>query len=163
MKNYRADWIALVLVIAMLAGLPAALYAYEQTIVMGQYPEDARVITLTGLAKEGCWTTKDVVGHNYWRESFAKNPVELQQNEKVILRLKSADVYHSFSIPALRIRPVEIEPGHVVDIELQIDEVDSYLFNCYTVCGKGHEYMTGILQVMPEEIPQLIAQTEEPS
>ena len=35
----------------------------------------------------------------------------------MVVRLRSADVLHSFAIPLLRLGPIDIPAGHTVDVE----------------------------------------------
>ena len=72
-----------------------------------------RVINITGVGARGAWTLETVNGLNYWWKSFEPATIHMQLNEKVVLRLLSADVFHQFYVPALGIGPVDVEPGYI--------------------------------------------------
>ena len=95
-------------------------------------------------------------GQNYWRTSFPRAAVlEVDPARPVVLRLRSADVLHSFSIPALRIRPIDVYAGHEVVVRLEPEDLegeDELGFLCYQLCGPDHQHMSGTLLVAaPDE------------
>lgn len=147
--------LAVLTIATILVGLPYVIWHYEYVQRPAAFGEDAQVFTLTGLAAGGKWTTAAVEGNNYWRESFPRvSSLKVDPNRPVVLRLRSADVLHSFSIPALRIRPVDVYPGHetIVRIPAEDLEADDELgFLCYQVCGTNHQHMSGTLLVATDD------------
>lgn len=148
--------LALVAVVAILVGVPAAVWYYESVHRVAELGDGVQVITLTGLSDGGVWTTDAVAGHNYWRTQFDRvESIRIDPSRPVALRLRSADVLHSFSIPALRMRPVEVEPGHEVIVRLTPEDLegeDELGFLCYQFCGSDHEFMSGALMVSTEPL-----------
>lgn len=141
--------LAVMTVLAVLVGTPWVIWAYESSRVQDHGPE-AQVITLTGISEGGVWTIDTVGGHNYWREDVNNGVSEIvvDPDRPVVLRVRSADVLHSFSIPALRIRPIDVYPGKEIIVRLEPEDMegwDELGFLCYQFCGTDHEHMSGAL------------------
>ncbi len=73
--------------------------------------------------------------------------------EAVVLRLKSADVHHSFYSPELGIGPVDVKPGHVAEVTFTPRDAGLYPYYCTTVCGKPHFAMRGVIEVRQGDAP----------
>ena len=147
MFSIRAEIMATVLVLATLVGVP--LWALREEARATEIPgeENLHVITMTAVADGGIWTFEDVVGHNYWRrEPEVARPV-VRVGEKVLFRLKSADVTHGFSIPELAVGPIYVEPGDVTEVMFEPEESGEFLIQCVYRCGCCHEEMFAILEV----------------
>ncbi len=142
-------------VVATILGVVIALYvpfAYEDSLVSHAH-SDAQVITLTGVASTGTWTEEKVRGGTYWFGEFETARPVLRLGQKTLLRLKSADVTHTFYSPSLGIGPIEVYPGHVVEIEVTPTEEGEFEYYCTTVCGAPHFGMRGKFVVRNEESP----------
>lgn len=142
------ETLAVASVVLILAGLPAGIWYYEHVVRPAELGgDDAQVITLTGISEGGVWTTESVQGLNYWHTEFEKTAtVKVDPTRPVVLRVRSADVLHSFSIPALRIRPIDVYPGHEVVVRLEPEDLEGEEelgFLCWQVCGEDHEDMKG--------------------
>lgn len=148
MVSIRAEVIATMLVLATLVGIP--LWALREEARVNEIPdeENLRVITLTAVADGGIFTFEDVVGHNYWRRQPEVARPEVRVGEKVLFRLKSADVTHGFSIPELEVGPIYIEPGTITEVRFEPEESGQYLIQCTARCGCCHEEMFAILTVL---------------
>jgi len=153
MREWTKELLALMSLMAVLVGLPLAIWGYERHLVAAasRAAGNARVLEITGLSQKGCgcWTDEKIAGWNYWWKNFRHAHFTVRQGQKVLLRLTSSDVVHSFAIPQLRIRPVEVEPGRVTLVEFTAEEPDSLTYTCYTVCGQSHSEMMGIIVVEP--------------
>jgi mono/diheme cytochrome c family protein len=139
-------------VVGTIVGIAITLFlpfVYEDALVSYTHP-NAQVITLTGVASAGTWTKDEVRGGNYWSGDPEPARPVLQVGQKTLLRLKSADVTHTFYAPALGIGPVEVYPGHVVEIEVTPTEVGEFEYYCTTVCGEPHFNMRGTIVVNKE-------------
>ncbi|MBI4612334.1 MAG: hypothetical protein HY720_01865 [Planctomycetes bacterium] len=144
----RAEILAAVLVVASLAGIPLWIVWEEGRVARSAAPGEERILTLTAIAERGIWTEEEVVGHSYWRrEPEVARPV-VRAGEPVTLRLKSADVSHSFAIPELDVGPFPVEPGHVTVASFVAAEPGEFLFQCSTRCGPCHEEMLGTMVVL---------------
>lgn len=114
---------------------------------------NTRVITLTGVRASGTWTDEEVNGWNYWWREFRPARLVLKPDEMVRLRLKSADVVHTFYIPALGIGPLEVQPGHVVETEVTPTQEGVFQYYCTMVCGMPHFAMRGEVVVQRDGLP----------
>lgn len=117
------------MVLAVVVGLPAALWAYDRAWkgealeVVAQVPE------------AGGWRPRRI---------------EAQAGQVLLLRLTSADVVHGFAIPGLDVEVQEIEPGKVKELSLALSRPGRYRFVCTVVCSPRHGEMVGELWVYPK-------------
>ncbi len=128
----------------VLIGLPLALWYWQAASVPNRYPPGTRVIHLTAVADGAMWTTEEVVGHNYWwRTPERVSEIEVNLGDHIVLRLRSADVLHSFAIPVLRLGPVDIPAGHTVELEFDADRAGTLTFLCWQMCSSEHPKLKG--------------------
>ena len=106
-------------------------------------PEDALVV--------------EAIGHQWWWEFrypeydvVTANEMYVPTNRPIALKLRSADVIHSFWIPRLGgkkdVNPVVrtpegVEPLHLNQIVLAVDSAGEYLGQCAEYCGTSHAIM----------------------
>lgn len=157
------DRIPIVVTLLILLALPAALFGYQRIYLPRKF-SGARIITLTALANDGVWTQEQVAGVNYWRKHFSPTPeLQIKQGEQVVLRLASADVLHSFSIPSLNIGPIDVPAGEVREVRFTADKPDTLVFLCWQVCSPKHEKLRGQIVVLgPDGKPAPQDPTQEP-
>lgn len=140
--------IAVLVTMIILIGVPAALVGYQR-IYLPHELGGARIIELTALASDGVWTEDSVSGINYWRGHFPAAPeIRVRQGQRVVLRLTSADVLHSFAIPALNIGPIDVPAGEVREVQFTPTEPDTLLFLCWQVCSPLHGKLQGRIVVL---------------
>ena len=109
-------------VLLVLVGVPLLLWYWRAVVIPGRYPPGTTVINLTDVANGGVWTEDNVFGYNYWwRTPTRVQEIPLNEGDHVVMRLRSADVLHSFSIPLLRLGPVEVPAGHTVEVKFDAD------------------------------------------
>ncbi len=131
-------------VLLILLGLPVLLWGWRSVIVPGQYPPGTKLITLTATADGGIWTEDSIVGYNYWwRKPARTDEIPLRQGDHVVLRVRSADVLHSFAIPILHIGPVDIQAGHTVELAFDANRPGILTFLCWQVCSPEHQKLHG--------------------
>jgi len=65
----------------------------------------------------------------------------------IILEITSQDVFHTFSIPAFKVKRDAI-PGRVNFLWFEGKEAGEYTIRCYELCGVGHAEMLATLLVM---------------
>ena len=100
--------------------------------------------------------TVEVIGHQfYWEFVYpnghtTQNTLRVPEDTRVRLRVTSADVFHNFGIPDLRVKTDAI-PGQTTDTWFIANETGKYPAHCYELCGQGHSYMDATVQVMSEE------------
>lgn len=143
MSSRRQEWIAVLTTVASVVVAAAWPFLHERRTVAAHAGPASRVITLTGVAATGTWTEEEVRGGNYFAKTYAPAEPVLTAGERVLLRLKSADVTHTFYSPDLGIGPVEVYPGRVAEVVVQPMKAGVCSFYCTTVCGKPHFGMRG--------------------
>lgn len=106
----------------------------------------------------------DVVAHQFWWDFFyqgeegeqmmTSQDLYIPTGEKVYLNLQSADVIHSFWVPALAGKmDVHVENENYMSI--QANEEGVYSGKCAELCGKSHSLMDfKVIAVSPEEYEQ---------
>ena len=66
----------------------------------------------------------------------------------VILKLKSSDVVHGFSLKDFGIFITDgIHPGKTVVVSFKADKQGTFTFSCNAICGSNHQNMQGTLIV----------------
>lgn len=77
------------------------------------------------------------------------NELRIPRGKPVKLLLTSADVIHSFYVPAYRIKQ-DMIPGRYTTLYLHPDREGTYDVYCAEYCGVGHSTMRAAVVVMPE-------------
>ena len=147
MISIRTEAIGTALVLATLAGVPWWTLREDARARAIPPGDNVHVIDLTAVADGGIYTFEDVVGHNYWRRRPEIARPVVRVGEKVLFRLRSADVMHGFSIPELQVGPIFIEPGSVTEVRFEPKEPGEYLIQCTARCGGCHPEMFAVLEV----------------
>ncbi|MFC1881303.1 cupredoxin domain-containing protein [Thermodesulfobacteriota bacterium] len=151
----KQDLVLLFLLILIIVGLPIGIRAYDRLQEPSDRIKGAREFTLTGHAQKG-WVVGEVQANDIfslWQEaSQAVKPViEVSKGDQVILKLRSADVTHGFSLKAFGIYVANgIQPGKTVYVSFTADKVGTYSFMCNVFCGDIHQHMEGKLIVRDE-------------
>ena len=117
---------------------------YAMRVVPTTAPSDALVV--------------DIVGHQWWYEVHypeegitTTNELRIPVGRPVALRLTSADVIHSFWVPALGGK-MDMLPDGVNTLVLQADEPGRHTSLCAEFCGLHHTDMR--LTVLAEPVEQ---------
>src|ERR1700739_2461181 len=85
------------------------------------------------------------------------NSLHIPINRPVQLTMISQDVFHSFSIPAFRVKR-EVIPGRYSTVWFDATQVGTYHLFCTQYCGTNHSAMIGDIVVMtPEDYQSWIA------
>jgi mono/diheme cytochrome c family protein len=153
MRNERLEVVAIAL--TLVGAVAAVLWpvVQEASVVRRQAAGAERVVSLTALAEAGVWTDREVRAGNYWGDGFGPARPVLRVGEEVLLRLKSADVHHSFYAPELAVGPIDVKPGHVAEVRLKPEQPGLYPYYCTTVCGRPHFAMRGVIEVRQKDAP----------
>lgn len=131
-------------VLAVLIGLPILLQYARTTLMLRHYPPGSKVITLTAVARDACWTQDAVVGYDYWwKKPVRADEISLNLGDHVVVRLRSVDVLHSFAIPLLHIGPVDVPAGHTVEVQFDAKRAGVLTFLCWQVCSPEHSNLHG--------------------
>ena len=148
----KQDVIFLLFLILIIVGLPFGIRAYDRYLEPAALTPDAREFTLTGHAQKG-WVLGEVQANDIislWQtEGPAEKPViEVSKGDQVVIKLRSADVTHGFSLKPFGIYiPQGIQPGRTVYVSFKADKVGTFIFMCNVFCGDIHQHMEGKLVV----------------
>ena len=128
--------IPLILVLAMF------FYGYEGFKEMRNIPPNAMVVKVTG--KMWFWHFE------YDNKKVSDTLLYLPQGKDVRFELMSADVNHSFYVPAFRVKE-DCIPGRTNHMWFHTTNVGTYDIECAEYCGLNHSYMLGKVIVVPEK------------
>jgi cytochrome c oxidase subunit II len=99
----------------------------------------------------------EVVGHQFWWEVrypdegiTLSNELHLPVGRPVNLRLSSADVIHSFWVPALAGK-IDLLPDHPNTLVLEADQPGVHRSRCAEFCGLQHTKMVLTVVAEPED------------
>jgi cytochrome c oxidase subunit 2 len=151
-NSQKQDLIFLLLLILIIVGLPFGIRAYDRYLEPTALTPDAREFTLTGHAQKG-WVLGEVQANDIislWQEEgpAVKPVIEVSKGDQVVIKLRSADVTHGFSLKAFGIYVAKgIQPGKTVYVSFKADKVGTFMFMCNVFCGDIHQHMEGKLIV----------------
>ncbi len=152
-NNKILDRIYALLILLTLAGVPLGIWGYDHVLWKERIPETDKQFTLTGNAQRG-WLRNEV--HAYDAVSMWKTPegvpspvvLEVSKGDMVVLKLKSSDVVHGFSLKDFGIFITKgIQPGKVTLVSFKADKAGTFTFSCNAICGDNHQNMVGTLVV----------------
>jgi len=152
MNNEKLDFLFLILLITIIVGLPYAIRTYDRQVWQDKIPPGAKEFTLTGHTQRG-WLLGDVKAFEVVTLGHPNGPVEkpvieVRKGDHVVLKLKSSDVVHGFSLKDAGIFITDgIQPGKVTLVSFTADKVGTFTFSCNAICGDNHENMQGTLVV----------------
>ena len=86
----------------------------------------------------------------YATDNIVSSQLILPVGREVDLALRSTDVIHGFSIPALRLKQNAM-PGETTHIHFTPTVPGYYAILCTQVCGSGHYRMNATLRVLPPD------------
>jgi len=132
-------------------------------------------LSITGIAKEAkpshpTRLTVEVVGHQWWWEvhypdsgAVTANEIHVPVGTPVELRLTSADVIHSFWVPAIMPK-LDLIPGHTNETWFTVDKTGTYRGQCAEFCGAQHAHMAFTVVAEPaQEFRQWLADEAAPA
>ncbi|MDH3827532.1 MAG: hypothetical protein OET21_08965 [Desulfobacterales bacterium] len=104
----KQDLFFLLLLILIIVGLPFGIRAYDLYLEPKEIQPDTKEFTLTGHAQKKGWVLGEVRANDiislWQQEGPALKPViEVSKGDQVVLKLRSADVTHGFSLKAFGI------------------------------------------------------------
>jgi heme/copper-type cytochrome/quinol oxidase subunit 2 len=148
----KQDLIFFILLVAIIVGLPFGIRAYDRHLKPKDVLQGAKEFILTGHAQRG-WVLGEVRANDIfslWQEEgpLVKPSIEVSKGDQVILKLRSADVTHGFSLKAFSIYVAQgIQPGKTVYVSFIADKIGTFIFMCTVFCGDIHQHMQGTLIV----------------
>jgi heme/copper-type cytochrome/quinol oxidase subunit 2 len=152
MDPKKKDFILLLLLILILVGLPLGIRAYDRHLELKEITDGAKEFTLTGNVQRG-WLLGEVQANDIL--SFRQKNVPVQhpvievfKDDQVVLKLRSSDVTHGFSLKAFGVYLSNgIKPGKTVFVPFKADRTGTFVFACNVYCGDIHQHMKGTLVV----------------
>jgi cytochrome c oxidase subunit 2 len=82
------------------------------------------------------------------RFEYTPSVIQVNQGDKVTIRLISEDVSHGLYVDGYEVKTVA-HPGESATLTFVADKVGRYAFRCTVTCGEFHPYMIGYLSVEP--------------
>lgn len=98
----------------------------------------------------------EVVGKQWmWKIRYPNgyktiNRLVVPRGQKVLLRMISEDVIHSFDLPEFRLKH-DVLPGRYTQLWLEADQVGVFHLFCAEYCGTDHARMIGQVEVLEPE------------
>lgn len=152
LTNNKIDIFLVFLLGLILIGLPFGISVYDRHVWQSKIPAEAKTFTLTGNAQQG-WLMGEIQARealSLWKSKRPlKGPViEVSRGDLVVLKLRSSDVIHGFSLKDFGIFLAEgIKPGDAKLVSFQADRVGEFTFSCNAICGDNHQIMQGTIIV----------------
>ena len=146
------DLIFLFSLILTIVGLPFGIRAYDRQVWKKNIPSGAKEFTLTGHAQRG-WLMGEVQAYDVislWQKNrpIERPAIEVSKGDLVVLKLKSSDVVHGFSLKDFGVFvETGIKPGKVTVVSFEADKAGVFTFSCNAICGDNHQNMQGTLVV----------------
>ena len=132
-------------------GLFLIVFVWGALIYFRVYTPPANAMNVYVIGKQWMWKVEHPGGQHEIDALHVPTGVPIQ------LTLISQDVFHSFSIPAFRVKR-EVIPGRYTTVWFQATRVGKYHLFCTQYCGTNHSQMTGWVYVMtPEDYRKWLA------
>jgi len=147
-----SDLFYLILLAVTIVGLPFGIGFYDSWVWQNKIPSEAKAFTLTGHAQRG-WIKGDVRAYDVvalWQKNgpIERPVIEVSKGELVVLKLRSSDVIHGFSLKDFGLFITDgIQPGKTMIVSFRADKVGTFTFSCNAICGDNHQNMQGTLVV----------------
>jgi cytochrome c oxidase subunit II len=113
--------------------------------------------------------TIDVVAHDWWWEirypngAVTANEIHIPVGQRVDVRLRTADVIHSFWVPELQVKE-DMVPGMDNRLALDADRAGRYRGQCAEFCGLQHAHMLFYVEAQPpDEFDEWLADQGRPA
>lgn len=148
----KKDYYYLILIILLMICIPLGIQIYDQSLKPKNLTPGTKEFTLTGSAKEG-WILGEVQAYDiisfFKKKKKKTEPVlHVSKGDQVLIKLRSSDVTHGFSLKAYGIYLSEgIDPGQTVYVKFKADKAGTFVFKCNVFCGDVHHIMRGTLIV----------------
>lgn len=125
-------------------GLFLITFVWGALIYFRMYTPPANATNIYVVGKQWMWKVEHSGGQHEIDALHIPTGVPIQ------LTLISQDVFHSFSIPAFRVKR-EVIPGRYTTVWFEATEVGTYHLFCTQYCGTNHSQMIGWVYVMTPE------------
>ena len=134
-------------------GLFLIMFVWGALIYFRVYTPPANAMNIYVVGKQWMWKMEHPGGQH------EINALHIPEGRPIQLTLISQDVFHSFSIPAFRVKREAI-PGRYTTVWFEATQPGTYHLFCTQYCGTEHSHMTGDVVVMtPEDYKKWLAES----
>ncbi|HET7104958.1 MAG TPA: cytochrome c oxidase subunit II [Terracidiphilus sp.] len=132
-------------------GLFLVMFVWGALLYFRIYTPPANAMNIYVVGKQWMWKIEQPGGQH------EINSLHVPVDQPVQLTLISADVFHSFSIPAFRVKREAI-PGRYTTVWFEATQTGTYHLFCTQYCGTDHSHMIGEVVVMtPDDYKKWLA------
>ena len=128
----RAERFALALVLAILVGVPAAVFSYQA--LRDRSGEGREIFVVGRTVERGGWSPARIV---------------VKRGQKVRLRILAEDVTHGFQLLHFGVDAGAIKTGTTKVVEFTPDRAGEFPFYCSVRCSQLHMALMGTVVVEP--------------
>ena len=125
-------------------GLFLVVFVWGALIYFRVYTPSANAMNIYVVGKQWMWKIEHPGGQH------EIDSLHIPVDQPIQLTIISQDVFHSFSIPAFRIKREAI-PGRYTTVGFEATKIGTYHLFCSQYCGTDHSHMTGQVVVMSRE------------
>jgi len=122
-------------------GLFLIMFVWGAIIYFRIYTPPANAMNIYVVGKQWMWKAEHPGGQH------EINSLHIPTGRPIQLTLISQDVFHSFSIPAFRVKREAI-PGRYTSVWFEATEPGTYHLFCTQYCGTNHSAMVGDIVVL---------------
>jgi cytochrome c oxidase subunit II len=122
-------------------GLFLVMFVWGALIYFRVYTPPANAMNIYVVGKQWMWKAEHPGGQH------EINSLHIPTGKPIQLTLISQDVFHSFSIPAFRVKREAI-PGRYTSVWFEATEPGTYHLFCTQYCGTNHSAMIGDIVVL---------------
>ena len=134
-------------------GLFLIMFVWGSLIYFRVYTPPANAMNIYVVGKQWMWKAEHPGGQH------EINSLHVPINQPIQITLISQDVFHSFSIPAFRVKREAI-PGRYTTVWFEATQVGKYHLFCTQYCGTNHSAMIGEVDVLtPEDYKKWLAES----
>ena len=132
-------------------GLFLVMFVWGSVLYFRIYTPPPNAMNIYVVGKQWMWKAEHPGGQH------EINSLHVPINQPVQITLISQDVFHSFSIPAFRVKREAI-PGRYTTVWFEASQVGTYHLFCTQYCGTQHSGMIGEVDVLsPEDYKKWLA------
>lgn len=139
-------------IIPTLIALSMFYVGWKSYVGLREVPEDA--IPVEVIAQQFSWIFV------YENDKETENTMVVPLGKAIKLNISSADVLHSFYLPAFRVK-VDAIKGMETYAWFYADQLGEYDLLCTEYCGTEHAAMVGVVKIVPEEEYQRWLESDE--
>src|SRR5258708_5242117 len=134
-------------------GLFLIMFVWGSLIYFRVYTPPANAMNIYVVGKQWMWKAEHPGGQH------EINALHIPTGRPIQLTLISQDEFHSFSIPAFRVKREAI-PGRYTSVWFEARQVGTYNLFCTEYCGTNHSAMIGEIVVLtPDDYKKWLGQS----